>query len=275
MKFSLYPHQHILELGQRGNQEDCVTPLEGALLSHNQVFVVCDGMGGHNGGEVASQAVCESLVAATKKLRLNRYALTEQQLYKLIETSYQHLDRCELAPEHLKMGTTMTFLAFHRGGATVAHIGDSRVYQFRPGMKSPLFVTRDHSLVNELVTAGELTADEARTSTIRNVITKAMQPHEFPRVMPDSVVLTDIRRGDWFFLCTDGMLENMDDAELTALITNKDLTDREKCVELRRRTTSNSDNHSAILIRIRHVYGRTARALFSSTVFCHHRHSSK
>lgn len=78
------------------------------------------------------------------------------------------------------MGTTLTFLCLHTNGATVAHIGDSRVYQLRPASKkSPariVFRTQDHSLVNDLVKIGEITEEEAKHHPQKNVITRAMQP---------------------------------------------------------------------------------------------------
>lgn len=75
----------------------------------------------------------------------------------------------------------MTFLKLHNDGATVAHMGDSRVYHIRPGKEGAntqiLFVTEDHSLINDLIKTGELTKEEARHSKQRNVITRAMQPN--------------------------------------------------------------------------------------------------
>ena len=125
------------------------------------------------------------------------------------------------------MGTTLTFLAFCTDGVLVAHIGDSRVYQFRRG-QGVVFRTRDHSLVEDLIAAGELTPDEARTHPRRNIITRAVQPHQESPVRATFRVLTDVRRGDLFLLCSDGVTEQLEDAAYFQ-IANEKFNERYQC----------------------------------------------
>ncbi len=160
------------------------------------------------------------------------------------------------------MGTTMTFLKLHNEGATVAHIGDSRVYHIRPGKDGEstkiLFQTEDHSLINDLIKVGELTREEARRSNQRNVITRAMQPDMERRPEADIKHIADIRSGDYFFLCSDGMLEeeDMEDGvSLRNIFSEMGGTDNRKINILREATKENRDNHTAIIVHIEDVIG--------------------
>ena len=98
----------------------------------------------------------------------------------------------------------MTFLMLHKEGATIAHVGDSRVYQIRPLKNEDraefIFQTEDHSLVNDLIKIGELTPEDAENYPRKNVITRALQPHLEHRYKADIVTLKDIRPND-FFIC--------------------------------------------------------------------------
>lgn len=251
----------IFEFGQRkdeqGNphQEDSAWPHPGNATPEDRLFIVCDGMGGHDAGEVASQTVCEVMSASI--LGAGR-CFDEDLLQKALSDALDALDSRDTGAKK-KMGTTMALLALHPQGATIAHIGDSRVYHIRPGRSAKdtqiLFKTQDHSLVNALILAGELTEKEAKTFPRRNVITRAMQPHLDPRPKADVAHITDIRAGDWFYLCSDGMLENMDDKQLRHNFSHAAGYDEKKRDGLVRATQFNKDNHTAILVHILDVLG--------------------
>lgn len=225
----------IFEPGSRPNQEDSVYPVPGAD-SRDGVFIVCDGMGGHDAGEVASAAVSDALSSHT-----------ELSFEDALSLAYDALDAKDNGTER-KMGTTLAYLRISDDSAFVAHIGDSRVYQIRPSEKRVVFVTRDHSLVNELVAMGEITPQEARTHPQRNVITRAMQPHS-ERVLAEVHLLKDVRPGDWFFVCSDGMLESMDDANIVNIISMH-ASDERKLGIFKSVTSNARDNHSAIIVKI-------------------------
>lgn len=250
MKYKIQPYS-IHELGQRENQEDSLFPAFGQSQGSDRLFILCDGMGGHENGEVASATVCEVI----SKTILERWSpdepLSDDLLLQAIDAAYDALDDKDNNAER-KMGTTLTLLCLHANGATVAHIGDSRVYQFRPG-KGVVFHTKDHSLVNELIKVGEITEEEAKTHPQKNVITRAMQPHQAHRAKADIAHITDIQSGDYFFLCSDGMLEQTTDENLLNIIT-KDKTSNEQKIEiLRSMTEENKDNHTAHLIYMNKV----------------------
>lgn len=251
MKFQLYQPQAIHELGNRKNQEDSIYPVKGEATTDDRLFLVCDGMGGHDKGEVASAAICKGMSEAMKEMMTDHSIIQDEQFESALTKAYDSLDAADEAHEG-KMGSTMTFLCLHKGGCMVAHIGDSRIYHLRPQTNEVLYRSRDHSLVQQLYELGEISYNEMSTSPRKNIILKAMQPYQDERVKATIVHITDIREGDYFYLCSDGMLEEMEDDELMDIM-KAGTTDEEKAQELIRRTVGNADNHSAYLIRIKAV----------------------
>lgn len=249
MKIEIYQPQAIWELGQRNNQEDSIFPAFGEATDDDRLFILCDGMGGHEHGEVASQTVCKAM--SDTLLSLSKQSFTDDDLLDALQTAYRQLD-C-LDNSHLrKMGTTLCLLYFHQGGLTAAHIGDSRIYHIRPKENRILYQSRDHSLVYDLYQAGEISYEEMRTSPQKNIITRAIQPGEENRVRPAIVHIADIQPGDFFYICSDGMLEQMDNDELCRLLST-DGSDEKKRMQLIAATSDNKDNHSAYLIHIKEV----------------------
>lgn len=252
MKFKIKAYS-LQELGQRTNQEDSLFPALGKSTSDDRLFVLCDGMGGHEKGEVASATVCETLSRIILSAWHPGEVLSDELFLQALSAAYDALDAKDNGEER-KMGTTLTFLCLHASGATVAHIGDSRIYQLRPASKnSPariVFRTQDHSLVNDLVKIGEITEEEAKHHPQKNVITRAMQPCQEHRAKADIAHLTDILPGDYFYMCSDGMLEEASDENILNIITKPNATDEQKLEMLRNVTEENKDNHTAHLIHI-------------------------
>lgn len=262
MKFKIKAY-NLQELGQRANQEDSLFPALGESTSDDRLFVLCDGMGGHEKGEVASSTVCQAISGTILPEWNPDEPLSDELFQKALGAAYDALDAKDDGAER-KMGTTLTFLCLHSGGATVAHIGDSRVYQLRPASKkSPariMFRTQDHSLVNDLVKIGEITEEEAKHHPQKNVITRAMQPCQERRAKADIAHLSDIQPGDYFYMCSDGMLEEATDENILNIITKPNATDEQKLEMLRQVTEDNKDNHTAHLIHIEKVEGKVAAA---------------
>ena len=256
MNYELYPPLSIHELGQRQNQEDTIYPKLGEATTDDRLFILCDGMGGHDHGEVASRTICDSMSKYIKDHFTDQNTFTEANFSEVLNAAIDDLDKKDQGGEK-KMGTTLTFLFLHGSGCMVAHIGDSRIYLIRPSEHRIVFRSRDHSLVQNLIDVGELTEEEARTAPNKNIITRAIQPNQERRVKADVRQLTDIRDGDYFYLCSDGMLEQMEDSELVNLISDPALTDEEKVRALTEATRDNKDNHSAHLIHVKSVTGAT------------------
>ena len=278
MKIHIAPPLSIYEIGHRPNQEDSLWPSlvpnegqqtratgvadsvssplgeVGRWLKDTATFIVCDGMGGHEHGEVASQAVTRTIGNYLAEHIHEGEALDDGVINDAIQEAYNQLDALDKGDGIRKMGTTLTLLCLHRNGATMAHIGDSRIYHMRTekGNEEMLYLSRDHSLVMEMYLAGELRKEEMETYEKKNVITRAMQPHQERRARPDIVHTTNIRKGDYFFLCSDGITEKLSDAELLSILCTE-MTDDEKMRRIKKVTREANDNHTAWLIRLESV----------------------
>ena len=246
MKISIYPPLSIHEIGQRPNQEDSISQWD------NRLFVLCDGMGGHEHGEVASQTVSQAIVEWYKARAIE--PLTKAQIEDAIAYAYAKLDEKD-GGEFRKMGTTLTLLYIGSNGVLAAHMGDSRIYHIRPNV-GVLYQSRDHSLVFDLFQSGEITYEEMSNFAQKNIVTRAMTPGEDNRMRPDIIHITDVQPGDYFYMCSDGMLEQMSNDELVSLLSST-VSDEEKRNRLIGATSINQDNHSAWLIRINEVISET------------------
>ena len=238
------------EIGQRANQEDSIFPSKGAATEESRLFLVCDGMGGHENGEVASGLVCSTFGQTLNSIDHDNF--TTDMFVETLSLAYDALDREDPNPESTrKMGTTLTFLQIGRNEVTVAHMGDSRVYHVRPNSVNPIvYKSCDHSLVNELVRAEIITPEEALTHPRRNVITRAMQPNLEVRHKADVRVFQDVQDGDYFFLCSDGVLETITD-DILVEVLSRSVSDAEKIEAIREMCQANSrDNFSAYLVPV-------------------------
>ena len=265
MKYKLKVYS-IWEYGQRkdsqGNphQEDNLFPELGKQSEDDRLFILCDGMGGHDAGEVASATVCEAMSQYILNDGHDKEGIfTPEDFSNALNAAFDALDKKDSGAEK-KMGTTMTFLKLFEKGAFIAHMGDSRVYQIRPGKTGEetriVFQTEDHSLINDLIKIGELTKEEARFSKQKNVITRAMQPNMGRRPKADIYETSDIKAGDYFYMCSDGMLEQteMENGEsLKNIFSEMGGSDENKVEILKSVTEKNRDNHTAFIIHILEV----------------------
>jgi len=249
MKITILQPQVIQELGNRSNQEDSVFPKQGEATENDRLFVLCDGMGGHENGEVASQLVCDVLPEYIRA-HWNGGCFPDGLLQDALNEVNSRIN--EYPSESIrKMGTTLTFLCIHQGGVFMAHIGDSRIYHIRPSEHLIIYKSRDHSLAYDLYMAGEIKYEELATYK-KNVITRAIMPGQEKPFKADIAHTTDVKPGDYFLLCSDGLLENMSDEELINLLCS-DLGNEQKREHLIEKSKDNKDNHSAILVQISEV----------------------
>lgn len=251
MKIKIAQPLAIHQIGKRPNQEDSIYPLLNTASTKDFLFILCDGMGGHECGEVASGTVIQTISSFIKSRFTPTDMLPEAMLEEAIDAAYNALDEQDKDGTK-KMGTTLTFLCFHRGGCTVAHIGDSRIYHIRPNTREILYRSRDHSLIYDLFEIGELTKDEMKTAKNKNVITRVIMANQERRSKADIVHITDIQEGDYFYLCSDGMLEHMEDKQLLDIF-GYGIPDGEKRDMLIQETDDSNDNHSGIIVRIESV----------------------
>lgn len=252
MKIELYSPLSIHEIGKRANQEDFLWPdLLEETTAENRLYILCDGMGGYEHGEVASKTVCLTIPHVLRRsMNFNSEDLTDDDLLDCLERAYQELDKAAIDNSR-KLGTTIALLYIGRKGITALHMGDSRIYHIRPNV-GILYQSRDHSLVSELFQAGEITYEEMLNYPKKNIVTRAMMPGKDNRMHPDIIHITDIQTGDYFYMCSDGMLEQMNNAQILSIFSSN-YTDAYKCKQLTDETKVNQDNHSAWIIHVSNV----------------------
>lgn len=197
------------------------TENEDTYVTEPMVFAVADGMGGHQAGEVAS-----ALAASIVRDRLGRGASSEDDAESVVhEVNAAIFGAARANAAQSGMGTTLTALAVLKAQGqgsslideqlVLLNVGDSRTYLFRTGRLSR--VTVDHSYVQELVATGHITMEEARTHPRRNIVTRALGIE--PNVRADMWTMA-IVRGDRFVLCSDGLVDEVPDSEITQLVAN-------------------------------------------------------
>jgi protein phosphatase len=196
-------HWHGSDLGlqRQGNEDN--------YFVRSPLFVVADGMGGAQSGEVASEMAVEVFEAG-----LADGESPEDGLVRLIETANQRIfERSRAETQRAGMGTTVTAAYVGEDKVTVAHVGDSRCYLVRDGDLRRL--TDDHSLVGDLVRLGKLTEEQAESHPQRSVITRALGPE--PNVQVD-VSDFPAKAGDLFLVCSDGLTSMVREDKLKPLL---------------------------------------------------------
>ncbi|MDQ6820782.1 MAG: Stp1/IreP family PP2C-type Ser/Thr phosphatase [Actinomycetota bacterium] len=209
------------------------------------LFVVADGMGGAQAGEVASRIAVDAFErglpdTGPPETRLaDRVREANRQIY---ERSLEEQDRAG-------MGTTLTAAYLDDAGLAIAHVGDSRAYLFRDGALTRL--TRDHSLVEELVKQGKLTAEEAAEHPQRSIITRALGPE--PEVEVDTET-HDVQPGDVILLCSDGLTTMLSEERVAEILgAARSLDQAAQGLIDEANQAGGRDNITVILLRLEEV----------------------
>ncbi|WP_088228488.1 Stp1/IreP family PP2C-type Ser/Thr phosphatase [Desulfosporosinus sp. FKB] len=201
----------VLSFSEKGcirkNNEDSFL-----VLHDHGIFAVADGMGGHRAGEVASSTALGELEKLAPQLK----GLSDQDLEGWLVESFTQANRVvyessTTEPQNAGMGTTLTALLIRDTRALIAHAGDSRAYLWRQEELTPL--TKDHSLVGELVRLGQISLEEAEKHPQRHVLMRAVGADQEIEVDCQTISL---RSEDVFLLCTDGFSNMISDQELAA-----------------------------------------------------------
>jgi len=256
----------ITDVGmKRNHNEDCVGVNPAIGLA-----VLADGMGGHNAGEVAS-AMAVEICSRMIKDRLERLPEAEINLetgftnesmlgHEAVSTANNAIfEAASHRPECAGMGTTIVLALFYGDRLTAAHVGDSRMYRLRNDIIS--HVTEDHSLIQEQVRRGLLTADDARNSAIKNLVTRALGVE--PNVEPD-IVEDIVQAGDIYLICSDGLTDVVPDeaVRLTLIQHRSDLRKAASQLVQLANDAGGPDNVSIILVRTEKSFHRK-QGLFS------------
>ena len=248
----------------------CTDP--GMVRSHNEdsiasdpangLVVLADGMGGYNAGEVASGMATTVITTEIQQLlaKVQPFQIDEEtkqpvagrmirdQVLKANTSIYQ---AAQSQPQYAGMGTTLVVCLFYDNKMTVGHLGDSRLYMLRGGKFSQ--VTRDHSLLQEQIDSGIITAEQAKHAQHKNLVTKALGID--PAVEPE-IREYATKPGDVYLLCSDGLCDMVDDEDmgmtLQALGGNLKLA-AQQLVQMAN-DNGGKDNVSVILVRVLREY---------------------
>jgi protein phosphatase len=207
--------------------------------------VVCDGMGGHEAGEIASHLALETIV---KRLESDDRDPPVALMRAVQAANRAIFDAAQANPKLRGMGTTCCALLLRGGAAYSAHVGDSRLYLIRSG--EIFLMTEDHSVVMDLVRQGAITREEARSHPDKNVISRALGSHKEVEVSA-SIQPFSVRPNDAFLICSDGLYDLVSDDELLREVG--DLHSQVACDRLisLARQRGGHDNISVAVLRMR------------------------
>lgn len=180
------------------------------------IWAVADGMGGHDAGEVASSEIVNALAAMTPSANLEKFV--ERTVARLERVNSALVDMGRAGFELRTIGSTVVGLVIAQGRYACFWAGDSRAYRLREG--AILQISRDHSLVQDLVEAGVLDAADAESHPSANVVTRAVGASESLKV---DTVTGELKQGDIFLLASDGLTRLVSDEELLAKLSTPDL----------------------------------------------------
>ncbi|MDC0671162.1 protein phosphatase 2C domain-containing protein [Nannocystis sp. ncelm1] len=254
----------------------------GRKRSHNEdnflidknlnLFIVADGMGGHASGEVASALAVHTIrdVVSRERDLLTRIgdfdATAQMELCTLLEyavhSASAHIyHKAQQEPEKRGMGTTVVALLIIGQRGFIAYVGDSRIYLSRNGVVYPL--TEDHSLMNELIRSGKVRADEFAVSpyaNFKNAMTRAVGVYEHVEV---DILDFEILPGDAFLLCSDGLYDYLDDAEIASNLALSNIEDIPgRFIDLAN-SRGGKDNVTALAVQVRGDATRAAQLQFT------------
>lgn len=262
----LYKPLGFSDIGRRDLQQDCLYPRIDSLCADDKLFIICDGMGGHAHGEIASSLVANSFSRQFHSLKNSTFGTTEFQMF--LETAWSELDTY-YEPEltSRQMGTTLALLYISSDRYFAAHIGDSRIYQIRPDKITDIvYRSNDHTHVSKLLANGEILPMDAIKYERRNILNKAMIPLQ--RYDADIYESSDLQAGDYFMLCSDGVVENLTD-EMIRFIFSPYRSPEEilelihlHCLQL------SSDNNSCLIIPVNDVCENADITQFPAANLC-------
>ena len=219
----------------------------GQLLNDSAFGMVCDGMGGAFGGAIASSLACTTMEQSLREA-LEKGLDPEGTATALLSA----VDRANLAVYRKStdsvaargMGTTVAAVVLAGGFAHIAHVGDSRVYRLRRGKLMQL--TKDHSMVQELVENGSITPEEARHHPRKNLITRALG---IEPTVSASYRREEALAGDVFLMCSDGLTSGVSDEEMTEILCTTPFFNTADALVRAALAAHVQDNITAVLIQ--------------------------
>ena len=193
--------------------QDCVFSSIGPVGCLPNLFIVADGMGGHKAGDIASRLTVDSVVDKLSKVNSKDYisVITDT----IIKVNKEVIDKAAESQDYAGMGTTLVVATGFDNILKVANVGDSRLYVVGEDI---IQITRDHSLVEEMVINGQLDRADARVDKRKNIITRAIGGESKVEAEMFSV---ELKPEDKILMCSDGLSNMVDDAEILEIINRE------------------------------------------------------
>ena len=234
----------VTKFGSRTDVGSVREQNEDSLIVNPPLFVVADGMGGHAAGEVASE------IAVNTIQELAPDHADAEALGHAVEEANRDIINAALAGEGREgMGTTVTAAILERDKLVIAQVGDSRAYLLHNGELTQL--TRDHSLMANMIEAGQITPEEARFHPNRSVITRALGND--PDTLPDLYEI-NVEDGDRLLLCSDGLYSMLEDDEIAAVMRR--VSDPQRCASTLVNGAIAAGGHDNITVIVADAEGR-------------------
>lgn len=218
---------------------------EDAHLEGQRVFAVADGMGGNVGGEVASWAALMPIMQLEEQVFFDAASARQALQEAFFAANAAVLEKASKDPALRGMGTTLTAVIVDGHNLHVGHVGDSRAYLFREGQLSQL--TRDHTIVGQLITEGKLTTEEASTHPMRSAIARAIGVDMHIDV---DVSTIELANGDQILLCSDGLTKPVSENEIVSVLSaESNANEAVKRLVLLANEHGGPDNITVVLVR--------------------------
>lgn len=232
----------ITDVGkERKLNQDYVFTSEIPVGKLANLFIVADGMGGHNAGDYASKYTVETIVEEIEK---SKDASPVQVLEKAIKRANAHIRKKSQESAGLNgMGTTVVVATIRDGQMCVANVGDSRLYVINQEIKQ---ITEDHSLVEEMVRMGGIRREQARSHPKKNIITRAIGAEDELEI---DFFQVNLEKGDFVLMCSDGLTNMIEDEEIRMILQGqRDIVEKAEVLVATANNNGGKDNIAVILI---------------------------
>jgi protein phosphatase len=235
----------LTDIGKRRKfNQDCVHATREKIGNLPNIFIVADGMGGHNGGELASQWTIEVILSEIATIKAKT---PEEILGQAIQAANDEIRRMANDNANLYgMGTTIVAATIDGENLQIANVGDSRLYVANPKRKTFRQVTRDHSLVEEMVRRGQMAKELARNHPDKHVITRAVGAKDKVEI---DFFHEMLKMGELALLCSDGLSNMLEDEEISQILFGDGSIDK-KARELIKAANDNGgkDNIAVVIV---------------------------
>ncbi len=222
--------------------QDCVYSSVEPIGSLPNLFIVADGMGGHKAGDIASRLTVDSVTSQLSKSNGRDYITLINDT--IIKANEEVINKAAESEDYAGMGTTLVVATIFNNVLKVANVGDSRLYIIGDDI---IQITRDHSLVEEMVISGQLDRADARIDTRKNIITRAIGGERHVEAEMFSV---ELKPDDIVLMCSDGLSNMVDDEQILQIVkSNPDIEEAARILISTANDNGGKDNISVVIIK--------------------------